>query len=130
MYLGLSILEISKTLLYEFWYNYIKPKYQVNPKPCYMDTDSIIIHIKTKDVHEGIANDVEKLFDTSNYEFNIPLPIETNKKVIGLMKAELGGKIMTELVVLRPKIHSYLMNDGNSDKKAKGTKKTCNKKKT
>ena len=60
MYLGLSILEISKTLLYEFWYNYIKPKYQVNPKPCYMGTDSIIIHIKTKDVHEDIANDVEK----------------------------------------------------------------------
>ena len=58
MYVGLSILDI--TLMYEFWYNHIKPKNQVNPKPCYMDTDSIIIHIKTKDVHEDIANDVEK----------------------------------------------------------------------
>ena len=78
VYLALSILKISKTLTYEFWYDYIKPKYQDNAKLCYMDTDSFIIHIKTKDVCEDIANDVEKRFDTSNSEFNRPLP--TRKK--------------------------------------------------
>ena len=68
VYLGLSILEISKTLMYEFWYDYIKPKYQQNAILCYMETDSSIIHIKTEDVYENIADDVEKRFDTSNYE--------------------------------------------------------------
>ena len=68
IHLGLSILEISKTLMYEFWYDYFKPKYGDNVKLCYMDTDSFIMHIKTKDFYEGIANDVKKRFDTSNYE--------------------------------------------------------------
>ena len=60
IYLGLSILEISKTLMYEFWYNYMKPKYGDNVKLCYMDTDSFIMHIKTEDFYKDIANDVEK----------------------------------------------------------------------
>ena len=68
VYLGLSVLEISKTLMYEFWYDYIKPKYQQNAILCYMDTDSSITYIKTEDVYENIADDVEKRFDTSNYE--------------------------------------------------------------
>ena len=67
--------------------------------------------------------DVEKRFDTSNYEVNTPLPTGKNKKVIGLMKDELGGKIITEFVTLRPKTYSYLINDFKEDKKAKGTKK-------
>ena len=74
VYLGLSVLEISKILMYEFWYDYIKPKYQNNPKLCYMDTDSFIIDIKTEDFYEDITSDVEKRFDTSNYEVNRPLP--------------------------------------------------------
>ena len=82
IYLGLSILEISKTLMYESWYDYIKPKYQDNAKFCYMDTDSFIINIKTEDFYEDIANDVEKRFDTSNYEVNRPLPKGKNKKMI------------------------------------------------
>ena len=86
VYLGLSILEISKTLTYKFWYDYIKPKYQNNAKLCYMDTGSFIINIKTEDFYEEIANDVEKGFDTSNYEVNRPLLTGKNKKVIGLMK--------------------------------------------
>ena len=106
VYLGLSILEISKTLMYEFWYDYIKPKYGDNVKFCYMDTDSFIMHNKTEDFYKDIADDVEKRFDTSNYEVNRPLPKGKNKKVIGLMKDELGGKIMKELVALRPKICS------------------------
>ena len=100
IYLGLSILEISKTLRYEFWYDYMKPKYGDNVKLCYMDTDSFIMHIKTEDFYKDIGDDVEKRFDTSNYEINRPLPIGKNKKVIGLMKDELGGKIMAEFVAL------------------------------
>ena len=79
--------------------------------------------IKTNDFYKDIANDVEKRFDTSNYELNRPLPTGKNKKVIGLMKDELGGKIITEFVILRPKTYSYLMDDCKEDKKAKGTKK-------
>ena len=78
---------------------------------------------KTEDVYEDIGDDVEERFDTSNYEVNKPLPSGKNKKVIGLMKDELGGKTMTEFVALRPKTYSYLMDVRNSDKKAKGTKK-------
>ena len=79
IYLGLSILEISKSLMYEFWYDYMKPKYDDNVKLCYMDTDSFILNIKTKDFYKDIANDVEKRFDTSNYECDKPLPTVKNK---------------------------------------------------
>ena len=79
VYLGLSILEISKTLIYEFWYDYMKPKYGDNVKLCYMDTDSFKMHIKTEDFYKGIADDVEKRLDTSNYKVNRPLPTEKNK---------------------------------------------------
>ena len=99
VYLGLSILEISKTLMYEIWYDYMKPKYGDNVKLCYMDTDSFIMHIKTEDFYKDIADNVEKRFDTSNYEISRPLPIGKKKKVVGLMKDELGGKIMTSFVV-------------------------------
>ena len=70
VYLGQAIFDISKTLMYEFWYDYIKPKYQEKAKLCYMDIDSFIIHIKTEDFYKDIANDVEKWFDTSNYDKN------------------------------------------------------------
>ena len=112
IYLGLSILEISKILMYEFWYDYMKPKYNDNVRLCYMDKDSFIMSIKTNDFYKDIANDVENRFDTSNYEVNTsetsalacrPLPTGKNKKVIGLMKDELGRKVITELVTLRPK---------------------------
>ena len=82
VYLGLSILEISKTLMYEFWYDYIKPKYQYNANLCYMGTDNFIIYIKAEDVYEDIANDVEKRFDTSNHEIDRPLPTGKNKNMI------------------------------------------------
>ena len=129
VYLALSILETSKTLMYEFWYDYSKPKYQDDAKLCYIDTDSFIIHIKNEDFYEDIADDIKKRFDTLNYEVNRPLPTGKNKKLIGLMKDELGGKIITEFAALRPKAYSYLTNDGKADKKAKGTK-MCNKTKT
>ena len=125
VYLGLLI---SKTLMYEFWYDYIKQKYQNNVKLCYMDPDSFIIYIKTEDFYEDIADDVEKGFDTSNYDCNRPLPKGKNEKVIGLMKDKLGGKIMTEFVALRPKTYSYLMDNDSEAKKAKGTKRCVIKK--
>ena len=78
VYLGLPVLEFSKTLMYEFWYGYIKPRYWHYTKLSYMDTDSFIMQIENKDVYEDIANDVEKRFDTSNFETNRPLP--TGKK--------------------------------------------------
>ena len=126
VYIGLPILEISKTLMYEFWYDYMKPKYGDNVKLYYMDTDSFIIPIKTEDFYKDIADDAEKRFDTSKYddECDKQLPKGKNKTLIGLMKDELGGeKIMTKFIALTPKSYSYLMDNGGSDKKAKGTKK-------
>ena len=123
IYLGLSILDISKLLMCDFWYGYMRPKYGDHVKLCYMDTDSFIMNIKTEDFYKDIANDVKKRLDTSNYEVNRSLPTGKNKKVIGLMKDELGGRIITEFVTLRPKTYSYLTDDCKEDKKAKGTKK-------
>ena len=96
VYLGMSILDISKTLLYEIWYDYIKPKYKDKAKLHYMDTDSFAINIFTEDVFEDINNDVERCFDTSNYDKNDkrPLLMVMNKKVIGLFEDQLGEKIM------------------------------------
>ena len=124
IYLGLSILEISKILMYDFWYDYMKPKYNDNVKLCYMDTDSFVMHIKTNDFYKDISYDVYDRFHTSNYITNRrPLPIGKNKKVIGLMKDELGGEIITEFTALRPKTYSYLTDNDQIDKKTKGTKK-------
>ena len=125
VYLCMSILDISKTLMYEFWYGYLKPKYKENAKLCYMDTDSFVINIFTEDFFEDINNDVERWFDTSNYDKNDkrPLQIGVNKKVIGMFKDELGEKIMKEFCALRAKTYTYLMEDDSEHKKAKGTKK-------
>ena len=86
------------------------------------------MNIKTNDFYKDIANDVENRFDTSNYEVNRPLPTGKNKKIIGLMKDELGGKIITEFVTFRPKTYFFLTDDGKEDKKSKGTKKCITKK--
>ena len=96
VYLGMSILDISKTLMYEFWCDYIKPKYGDRAKLCYTDTESFVIHIITEYFYEDIADNVESWFDTSNYDENDkrPLPIGKNKRVIGLFKDHLGRKIM------------------------------------
>ena len=121
----MSTLNISKILMYEIWYDYINTKYGDKVKLCYTDTDSFIIYIKTEDFLEDISNDVEKWFDTSDYDKNDkrPLPIGKNKKVPCLFKDELEGKIITEVVAIRPKTYAYLIDDGSEHKKAKGTKK-------
>ena len=94
--LGISILDISKTLMYEFRYDYLRPKYSDKAKLCYIDTDSFALNIFTEYFYEDINNDVERWFDTFNYDKNDkrPLQIGFNKKVIGMFKDELGRKIM------------------------------------
>ena len=124
MYLGQAILDLSKTVMYEFHYDYMKPKYGSKVQLCYMDTDSFVYEVETENFYRDIAGDVETRFDTSGYsgEDNRPLPIGLNKKVIGLMKDELGGKIMTEFVALRAKMYAYRTLD-EEGKRCKGTKK-------
>ena len=128
IYLGLSILEISKIIIYEFWYDYKKRKYGDMVKLCYTDTDSLVMTIKIKNFYKDIAQDVQERFDASNYSVDRPLPKGKNKKVIGLMKDELGGGIITEFVALRPKTYSYTTDEFIEMKKAKGTKKCIIKK--
>ena len=125
IYLGMSVLDIRKTLMYEFWFDYVKPKYGDRAKFCYTDADSFVSHTKTQDFYKGIANDVKRWFDPFNYDENDerPLPIGKNEKVIGLFKDELDGKIMTEFCALRAKAYAYLMDDDSEKKNAKGTKK-------
>ena len=128
VYLGQAILDLSKIVMYEFHYDYMVPKYGDRLKLCYMGKDSLVYHIKTEDFYADIADDVQTRFDTSGYIPDRPLPIGLNKKVIGLMKDELGGKIIIEFVALRPKLYSYKKLDGSEDKKCKGIKKCVVKK--
>ena len=128
VYLGQAILDLSKIVMYEFHCDYMVPKYGDKLKLCYIDTDSLVYHIKTEDLYADITDDVPARFDTSGYCPNRPLPVGLNKKVIGLMKDELGGKIMTEFVALRPKLYSYKKLDGSEDRKCKGIKKCVVKK--
>ena len=125
IYLGQAILDISKTLMHEFWSDYIKPKYDDKAGLCYMDTDSFVMDIKTDDFYKDINNDVDKWFYTSNYDKNDnrPLEIGKNKKLIGKFKDELGSTIMTEFCALRAKAYAYKLNDDTEMKKAKGRKK-------
>ena len=122
VYLGLSILDLSKTVMYEFLYDYVKPKHGENTKLCYMDTDSFIVHVKTDNIYKVIAENVETRFDTSNFEIDHYL--KKKKKVIGLMKDELGGQIMKEFIRLKARRYSYLKDD---DKKQKAEKSVSQK---
>ena len=125
VYLGQAILDISKTLMYELWYDYLKAKYEDKIKLCYMDTDSFIIHIDTEDFYTDIAHDVDKWFDTSTYDKddNRPLPIGKSKKVTGKFKDELNGKLMTENYNARAKTYAFKLDDDTEKKKVKGTKR-------
>ena len=128
VYLGQAILDLSKIIMYEFHYDHMKKKYKdSNLKLLYMDTDSLVYNIKTEDFYRDIAEDVETRFDTSGYVSGRPLPTGRNKMVIGLMKDELGGKIMKEFISLRPKMYSYRVGE-DEPKKCKGIKKCVVKK--
>ena len=109
IYLDMWILDISKILIYEFWYDYIKPKYKGRAKLCYMDTDSFVIYLETEDFYKDITNDVERWFDTSNFDENnkTPLLIGKNKNVSGLFKDELQERLSNNFPRLEQKhIHT------------------------
>ena len=127
VYLGQAILDLSKIVMYEFHYDYMKQKYPEGLTLCYMDMNSLIYDIETDDFYKDIAEDVKDRLDMSGYNPNQPLPVDLNKKVIGLMKEELGGEIMTEFVTLRPKMYAYKTGSAES-KKCKGIKKCVVKK--
>ena len=129
VYLGQAILDLSKIVMYEFRYDYMTQKYPSDRlQLCYMDTNSLVYRIQTEDFYEDISEDLPARFDTSGYIPDRPFPIGLNKKVIGLMKDELGGIIMTEFIAIRPKIYSYKVLNGAESKKCKGIKKCVVKK--
>ena len=126
VYLRQAILDLCKMLMYEFHYNYMRPKYSSKVSLCYMDANSFVYEIEAEDFYRGIAKDMEKRFDTSGYskDDNRPLPIGINEKVIGLMKDELGEKITTEFVALRAKMYAYIKIDKEvEEKRCKDTEK-------
>ena len=129
VYCGMAILDLSKTLIYDFHYGYILPKYGKNQKLLFTDTDSLCYEIETEDFYKDISGDVEKGFDTSNFPKDHPSGIQgKNKKVPGMMKDEAGGRIIEEFVGLRAKLYSYKMFEGKEEKKCKGIKKSVIKK--
>ena len=129
VYVGMCILDVSKTLMYNFHYNYIKPKYGEKALLLMTDTDSLCYEIETEDFYKDIAGDVESKFDTSAYPKDHPSGIKTgvNKKVIGMMKDECSGKIMEGFVGLRAKLYATKMYSGEESKKCKGINKVVTK---
>ena len=125
VYLGMSILDLSKTVMYDFHYRYIKPKYGNRAKLLFTDTDSFLYEIQTEDFYKDISGDVKDRFDTSDYPEGHPsgIPTGINKKVLGMFKDEEGGKIIKEFVGLRAKLYSYKMDEGKENKRCKGIKK-------
>ena len=122
---GASILDIAKTTIYKFHYDFMKKKYGDRTKLCYVDTDGCVHHTKTDDYYEDTAPDVPETFDTSCYSKNcrFPLEIGVNKKIPGMMKDEMGDDVMTEFVGLRPKTYSYKSLSNEEVKKCKGVPK-------
>ena len=126
VYCGMAILDLSKSLMYDFHYGYILPRYGKNQKLLFTDTDSLCYEIQTEDFFKDIPEDVEKGFDTSNFPKDHPseIPVGKNKKVPGMIKDEAGGRIIEEFVGLRAKLYSYRMFEGKEEKKCKGIKKS------
>ena len=125
VYLGMSILDLSKTVMFDFHYKYIKPKYGKQAKLLFTDTDSFLYEIQTEDFYKDISGDVKDRFDTSDYPEGHPsgIPTGVNKKVLGMFKDEAAGKNIKEFVGLRAKLYSYKMEEGKENKKCKGIKK-------
>ena len=125
VYLGACILDLSKTIMYDFHYNYIKPMYKDKAKLLFTDTDSLMYEIETEDFYKDISGDVKDRFDTSDYPDNQPsgIPTGINKKVLGMFKDEATGNSIKEFVGLRAKLYSYKMFEGEESKKCKGVKK-------
>ena len=129
VYLGLSILEIQKIVMHEFWYDYLRSKYGEKAKLRCMDTDRFLVYVRAENTSSEISKEFQTWFDISNYKLDKPLAKGKNKKVIGLVKDELSEKIMREFIGLREKSYSYLRDNNDEDKKVKGTKKCVIKRK-
>ena len=125
VYLGMSILDLSKIVMFDFHYKYIKPKYGDKAKLLFTDTDSFLYEIQTEDFYKDISGDVKDRFDTSDYPEGHPsgIPTGINKKVLGMFKDEAAGKVIKEFVGLRAKLYSYKMDEGKENKRCKGIKK-------
>lgn len=120
-YVGMSILDLSKWLMYQFYYNHLKKMYGADLQLLYTDTDSVIIRVATDDIYDDMVQHREQ-YDTSNYPEDHKLHSTANKKVVGKFKDEVGGKLLTEFVGLRSKMYSYIGEE--SGKRAKGVKKS------
>ena len=125
VYLGMSILDLSKIVMFDFHYKYIKLKYGKQAKLLFTDTDSFLYEIQTEDFYKDISGDVKDRFDTSNYSEGHPsgIPTGINNKVLGMFKDEAAGKVIKEFVGLRAKLYSYKMDEGKENKRCKGIKK-------
>ena len=130
VYVGQAILDLSKTLMFDFHYNYIRRKYSDKDELMFTDTDSLLYHIHTNDFYKDISKDIKKKFDTSDYPPNHESGILTgvNKKVIGKFKDEVAGQQITHFVGLRPKLYSFKVEDSGLTKKCTGVKKNVVKK--
>ena len=130
IYVGQAILDLSKTLMFDFHYNFIRKKYGNKAELLFTDTDSLMYLIQTDDFYSDIKHDISKKFDTSDYPENHPSGIKTgvNKKVIGKFKDEVGGKQITHFVGLRPKLYTFKVEEKVEIRKAKGVKKNVIKK--
>ena len=126
VYVGQAILDLSKTLMFDFHYKYIKPKYGKKAELLFTDTDSLMYQIQTEDFYKDISADIETKFDTSDYSKDHPsgIPTGLNKKVIGMFKDEVAGKQITHFIGLRPKLYSFKIEEGKNIKKCKGIKKS------
>ena len=130
VYLGMCILDLSKTLIYDFHYNYIRQKYEDKAKLLFTDTDSLMYEIQTEYFYKDISSDIERRFDTNDYPHDHPsgIPSGFNKKVHSMFKDEASGKVMDKFVGLRAKLYLYRMLEGEESKKCKGVKKSVIKK--
>ena len=130
VYVGQAILDLSKTLMFDFHYKYIQKKYKDKAELLFTDTDSLIYHINTEDFYKDISSDILSKFDTSDYPSNHPsgIPTGVNKKVIGMFKDEVAGKQITHFVGLRPKLYSFKIEQNKEVRKCKGIKKSVVKK--
>ena len=121
IYVGMTVLDLSKHLMYDFYYNTLKARYGENVRLLYTDTDSLIVKVDTEDIYADMAQNLDD-YDTSNYSPGHPLFSTANKKVIGKFKDELGGQLKAEFIGIRPKMYSYVGEE--SGKRAKGVKKS------
>ena len=128
IYVGQAILDLSKTLMFDFHYNFIRKKYGNKAKLLFTDTDSLMYVIQTDDFYQDIKKDIKRKFDTSDYPENHPSGIKTGKKVIGKFKDEVGGKQITHFIGLRAKLYTFKVEEEGEVRKAKGLKKNVIKK--